>query len=85
MKGKIMANFNELNSRYDVHNIPAWVISKNTYVKYAEAACLLAITDGDACFIRETEKALLFHWDNCSLDCCKVIGGEFWIAKSLLK
>lgn len=74
-----------LNARYDMNKIPAWVIKKNCRAKYADAACILAIQDKTACFIRETPKAVLFEWSNMSLMCCKVSGGQFWVAKSLLK
>lgn len=76
---------NDLNARYDMTKIPAWVIKKNCYAKYADAACVLAIEDGTACFVRETSKAVLFEWTNMSLMCCNVSGGQFWVAKSLLK
>lgn len=74
-----------LNDRYDMNKIPAWVIKKNCRSKYADAACILAIQDETACFIRETAKAVLFEWSNTSLTSCKVSGGQFWVAKSLLK
>ena len=76
---------NDLNTRYDMTKIPAWVIKKNCHAKYADAACILAIEDGTACFVRETAKAVLFEWSNMSLMCCHVSGGQFWVAKSLLK
>ena len=75
----------DLNNRFDIRKIPSWVIGKNCYSKYADAACITAIQDGTACFVRETEKAVLFSWHNQGLMCCKVSGGEFWVAKSLLK
>ena len=74
-----------LNARYDMKKIPTWVIKKNCHAKYADAACILAIEDETACFVRETSKAVLFEWSNMSLMCCKVAGGQFWVAKSLLK
>lgn len=74
-----------LNARYDMNKIPAWVIEKNCHAKHAAAACVLAIEDETACFIRETLKAVLFEWSNMSLNCCHVSGGQFWVAKSLLK
>lgn len=76
---------NDLNARYDMNKIPAWVIKKNCRSKYADAACILAIQDETACFIRETPKAVLFEWSNMSLNGCHVSGGQFWVAKSLLK
>ena len=76
---------NDLNARYDMNNIPAWVISRNCRARLADSACILAIQDGTACFIRETAKAVLFEWENTSLVSCPVSGGQFWIAKSLLK
>ena len=76
---------NDLNARYDMNKIPAWVIKKNCRSKYADAACILAIQDETACFTRETPKAVLFEWSNTSLNCCHVSGGQFWVAKSLLK
>lgn len=74
----------ELNNKYSIHLIPSWLIEKNCRAKLAVGACLLAISDGTACFTRETEKALLFEWTN-TLNSCKVSGGRFWVAKSLLK
>lgn len=75
----------DLNARYDIHKIPAWVISRNCRGAHlAEGACILAIQDGTACFIRETSKAVLFEWENMSLISCHVSGGQFWVAKSLL-
>lgn len=74
-----------LNARYDMNKIPTWVIEKNCHAKYPTAACVLAILDGTACFTRETSKAVLFEWSNMSLNCCHVSGGQFWVAKSLLK
>lgn len=76
---------NDLNTRYDMNKIPAWVIKKNCRSKYADAACILAIQDKTACFVRETAKAVLFEWSNMSLMSCHVSGGQFWVAKSLLK
>lgn len=75
----------ELNSRYDMRKIPAWLIRKNCRAYMSEAACILAIDDDTACFVRETEKALLFEWRNMSLISCHVSGGSFWVAKSLLR
>lgn len=76
---------NDLNARYDMTKIPAWVISRNCRAHLAEGACILAIQDGTACFVRETAKAVLFEWQNTSLTSCHVCGGQFWVAKSLLK
>lgn len=76
---------NDLNDRFDIRAIPAWVIARNCRAHLAEGACILAIEDGTACFIRETAKAVLFEWSNTSLTSCKISGGQFWVAKSLLK
>lgn len=76
---------NDLNARYNMNKIPAWVIKKSCRSKYADAACILAIQNETACFIRETPKAVLFEWSNMSLNSCHVSGGQFWVAKSLLK
>lgn len=75
----------ELNNRYDMRKIPTWLIRKNCHAYLSEAACILAIDDDTACFVRETEKALLFEWRNMSLISCHVSGGSFWVAKSLLR
>lgn len=73
-----------LTANYNLKAIPAWVIRKACRAKYAEAACILSIDSGTACVVRETAKAILVEWHNTELECCKVCGGEFWVAKSLL-
>lgn len=71
-----MTNFN---------NIPSWVIEKR-YGRgtLTAGACILAIDAGHVWVERETAKAILVGWQNTELMSCKVGGGEFWVAKSLL-
>ena len=70
---------------YNPRLIPDWVIRKNCKgIYFGEGACILAIVDGTCGFVKETEKALLFQWTNTT-NTCKCAGGEFWVAKSLLK
>ena len=69
----------------DFSSIPYWVIEKNHgHNKWAVAACLLAIDAGSIAVVRETPKAVLVEWGNTEL-IHGPAGGEFWVAKSLIK
>lgn len=66
--------------KYNLNSIPAWVISKQ-YGKNA-GWFFLALREGTAAVIGETEKAVLVYW-SCDMN-CGYWAGEFWVAKSLL-